>query len=145
MCLLVVRWVGGGAGEGVTVTVEVTNTGEQAGDEVVQLYLRDMVLHAPHTPIAHPTLHGLRFDCASDGIVAFLAPISSACVYVWWWQVASTVQYDKLLKGFQRVSLAPGESTTVTFTLAADDLAVLGLHAYSADHGWVPASSCLVL
>jgi len=59
--------------------------------------------------------------------------------------VASTVQYDKLLKGFERVSLAPGESTTVTFTLVADDLAVLGLHAYSADHGWVPASSCLVL
>ena len=47
--VLVVRWVGGGVGEGVTVTVEVTNTGEQAGDEVVQLYLRDMVLHAPRT------------------------------------------------------------------------------------------------
>ena len=150
--MLAVLWVGvgGGAGEGVTVTVEVTNTGEQAGDEVVQLYLRDMVLHAPHTRIAHLTLHALRFDGASDGILPFPAPISSPLslrvyVRVRWLQVASTVQYDKLLKGFDRVSLAPGESTTVTFTLAADDLAVLGLHAYSADHGCVPASSCLVL
>ena len=75
-----VLWVGGGAGEGVTVTVEVTNTGEWAGDEVVQLYLRDMVLHAPHTRIAHPTFHGLRFDCASDGILALLAPVLRICV-----------------------------------------------------------------
>jgi hypothetical protein len=65
-------------------------------------------------------------------------------VHVWWLQVASTVQYDKLLKGFQRVSLAPGESTTVTFTLEADDLAVLGLHAYSADHGCVCTRACVV-
>lgn len=31
------------AGDGVTVTVEVTNTGKRTGDEVVQVYLRDEV------------------------------------------------------------------------------------------------------
>ncbi len=31
------------AGEGVAVSVDVTNTGQRAGDEVVQVYLRDLV------------------------------------------------------------------------------------------------------
>lgn len=61
----------------VTATVNVTNTGTVAGDEVVQLYIND--------------------------------------------PVASLSQPVRRLRGFQRVTLAPGETTTVTFTLDRDD------------------------
>ena len=62
------------------VSVRVTNTGKRAGDEVVQLYVRD--------------------------------------------DVASITRPVKQLRGFQRVSLQPGEAKTVTFTLGFDDLAM---------------------
>jgi beta-glucosidase len=60
----------GPAGE-ATVTVDVTNTGSRAGDEVVQLYVHD--------------------------------------------RVASVTRPVKALRGFERVTLAPGERKTVTF------------------------------
>ena len=44
-------------GESATVTVEVENTGDRAGDEVVQLYLRDVVASVP-VPRHH--LEGVR-------------------------------------------------------------------------------------
>lgn len=65
------------------VSVEVTNTGQRVGDEVVQLYLRD--------------------------------------------DDASVVRPVRELKGFRRVSLRPGETQTVRFTLRPDDLAFYGL------------------
>jgi beta-glucosidase len=61
------------------ISVDVTNSGARAGDEVVQLY------------VSYP-----------DSVVA--RPI-------------------KELKGFHRLSLAPGETRTVEFTLAAAQLA----------------------
>jgi beta-glucosidase len=64
-----------------TVSVEVTNTGDRAGDEVVQMYVRD--------------------DFASVG------------------------RYNKMLKGFERISLKPVETKTVTFTLGFDELNIL--------------------
>ena len=67
--------------ESTTVSVDVTNTGDRAGDEVVQMYVRD--------------------DYASVG------------------------RYNKMLKGFERISLKPGETKTVTFTLGFDELNVL--------------------
>lgn len=69
-----------GPGASVTVEVDVTNTGDRAGDEVVQLYIRD--------------------------------------------QVASVTQPIKVLKGFQRVSLKPGERTTARITLDPDTFAI---------------------
>ena len=63
----------------LTVSMTLTNTGDREGEEVVQLYVRDV--------------------------------ISSATVY------------EKNLRGFERVRLAPGESREVTFTLVPDDLA----------------------
>jgi beta-glucosidase len=39
---------------------------------------------------------------------------------------ASRTPYTRRLRGFERVSLAPGESRTVAFTLAADDLSFTG-------------------
>ncbi len=67
------------AGERLDISVQVRNVGERAGDEVVQLYVRD---------------------------------------------IASTVTRPvKELKGFKRVHLAPGEARTVTFSLAANQLA----------------------
>ena len=64
-----------------TVAVDVTNTGDRKGDEVVQLYVRD--------------------DYASVG------------------------RYLKLLKGFERITLNPGETKTVSFELGFDELALL--------------------
>lgn len=62
----------------VTVSVDVKNTGNRAGDEVVQLYLHQ--------------------------------------------QVASVTRPVKELKGFRRITLAPGEQKTVTFTVGTREL-----------------------
>jgi len=67
-------------GGDVRVSVDVRNSGARAGDEVVQLYTRDLV--------------------------------------------SSVTTYEKNLRGFERVHLAPGETRTVTFTLEPDDLAL---------------------
>jgi beta-glucosidase len=61
-----------------SVTVDVTNTGARAGDEVVQLYVHD--------------------------------------------RVASVTRPVKELRGFERVSLAPGEKKTIRFTLGPEAL-----------------------
>jgi beta-glucosidase len=65
------------------VSVEVTNTGRIAGDEIVQLYIRDVV-SLPTRPIQE-------------------------------------------LKDFARISLAPGETRTVTFHLTPDKLEAFDL------------------
>jgi len=75
------------AGAQVTVRCDVTNTGDRAGDEVVQLYLR-------HRGVPDP------------------API-------------------KELKGFGHISLEPGESKTVEFTLGTAQL-----RSYVEAEGW---------
>lgn len=62
----------------LTVSVEVENTGKRAGDEVVQLYIRDLV--------------------------------------------ASMSRPVKELKGFQRISLQPGEKRRVEFMLGHEHL-----------------------
>jgi beta-glucosidase len=70
-----------GAAGRATVTVDVRNTGPRAGDEVVQLYIRDVV-----SSVTRPT---------------------------------------KELRGFERVSLGPGGTKTVTFTLGPDALSLI--------------------
>lgn len=72
----------------ISVTVDVKNTGTVDGDEVVQLYVRDVA--------------------------------------------SSVITYDSQLRGFERVTLAPGEKKTVTFVLQPEDLQILG-----ADYKWV--------
>jgi len=68
--------------EGTTrVSVDVENTGRQAGVETAQLYIRERF-----TPVATPV---------------------------------------KQLRGFERVSLEPGQRKTVTFTLGPEDLQLL--------------------
>ena len=62
----------------VTASVDVTNTGSRAGDDVVQLYLHD--------------------------------------------PVASISQPVRRLRGFQRVTLTPGQTKTVSFTLDRNDV-----------------------
>src|SRR5580765_6592211 len=64
----------------VTVSVDVQNTGTRPGDEVVQLYTRDMV--------------------------------------------SSVTTYEKNLRGFERITLQPGEKKNVTFTLTPADLSL---------------------
>jgi beta-glucosidase len=67
-----------GAGERLTASVEVENTGRRAGDEVVQLYIRDVA--------------------------------------------SSVTRPVRELKGFERVTLRPGEKRRVTFTLTPEHL-----------------------
>ena len=67
-----------------TVTLNVSNTGNSAGDEIVQLYVHD--------------------------------------------KVSSVITYDSQLRGFERISLQPGETKQVTFTLAPEDLQLLDRH-----------------
>jgi beta-glucosidase len=64
------------------ISAEISNTGEQAGSEVVQLYVRDLV--------------------------------------------ASMTRPVRELKGFQRISLQPGETRRVTFKLNEADLQFWG-------------------
>jgi len=64
----------------VTISADITNTGSRAGDEVVQLYLHELV--------------------------------------------TSVTTYEKNLRGFERIQLAPGETKTVSFTLTRDDLTI---------------------
>jgi hypothetical protein len=61
----------------VTASVDVANTGDRKGDEVVQVYLHD--------------------------------------------PVASISQPVRRLRGFERLTLAPGEQRTVSFTLDGSD------------------------
>lgn len=70
-----------------TVSVVVTNTGTRQGEEVVQLYVRDVV--------------------------------------------ASVTRPKRMLKGFEKISLRPGESREVRFTLTAEDLSF-----HRADMTW---------
>lgn len=72
-------------GDSVTITAEVTNTGQIAGDEVVQLYIHQ--------------------KWGSDSL-----PMRE-------------------LKGFERVTLQPGETKTVTFQLGPDELSYWSTNA----------------
>jgi beta-glucosidase len=72
-----------GANDSLRVDVDVTNTGQRAGDEVVQLYVRD--------------------------------------------DVGSVTRPVMELKRFRRVTLAPGQKTTITWTLGVGDLAFTDL------------------
>ena len=66
------------ANESVNVTIDVKNTGPRAGDEIVQLYIRDLV--------------------------------------------SSVTRPVKELKDFKRITLSPGETKQVSFTVTPDKL-----------------------
>jgi beta-glucosidase len=68
--------------ESTSLSVNVTNTGNRPGDEVVQLYIHDILSSRVTRPL-------------------------------------------KLLKGFQRITLLPGETRTVTFTIDRKQLEFL--------------------
>jgi beta-glucosidase len=70
------------ADESTTLSVDVTNTGSRAGDEVVQFYVHDVLSERVTRPV-------------------------------------------KLLKGFQRITLQPGETRTVTFSVGREQLQFL--------------------
>ena len=79
----------------IDVSVDLTNTGSRAGDEVVQLYVR-----YPESRVERPL---------------------------------------KQLRGFQRTTLAPGETRTATIRLAAADLVYwdVARHAWTVEPGRV--------
>jgi beta-glucosidase len=70
------------ASETAILSVDVTNTGDRAGDEVVQFYVHDILSERVTRPV-------------------------------------------KLLKGFQRISLQPGETRTVSFPVSREQLQFL--------------------
>lgn len=75
------------------VSVTVTNTGQRAGDEIVQLYIRDLV-----SSVARPVME---------------------------------------LKDFRRITLAPGASKTINFTITPDKLSFLDLNMNrTVEPGW---------
>jgi len=77
----------------VEISVDVRNTGDMAGDEVVQLYIRD--------------------------------------------EVSSVIRFEKELRGFERISLAPGETKTVHFTLTPEELQMLDRNMnWIVEPGW---------
>jgi beta-glucosidase len=94
-------------GSSLTVTVDVTNTGALAGDEVVQLYIHQ--------------------------------------------QAGSDSRPMRQLKGFERLTLQPGEMKTVTFHLGPDELSYWSTHLgkqvqEAADFDiWVGADSTATL
>jgi beta-glucosidase len=63
--------------------VDIKNTGKREGDEVVQLYLRDVL--------------------------------------------SSVTTYEKVLRGFERVRLKPGEKKTLTFRLGRADMEMIDI------------------
>ena len=80
-------------GDPTKVTVTVTNVGQRAGDEIVQLYIRDLV-----SSVTRPVME---------------------------------------LKDFKRISLAPGESRVVEFTITPDKLTFLNLNMETVvEPGW---------
>lgn len=68
----------------IQVSFDITNTGKRAGDEIVQLYVKD--------------------------------------------KVSSVISYESLLRGFERVSLQPGETKNIQFTLHPEDLEILDIN-----------------
>lgn len=84
----------------VTVSVDITNTGNRAGKETVQLYI------------------GQRSPKVERPV--------------------------KELKGFEKVSLLPGETKTVNFTITTDMLAYYSVdhHDWKADNGQYTAYVC---
>jgi len=72
------------AGQEVVVSIEVKNSGKREGDEVVQLYLKDLL--------------------------------------------SSVTTYEKVLRGFERVRLKPGEKKTLTFSLGRQDMELIDIH-----------------
>jgi len=74
----------GGKDAALTVAASITNTGQRAGEEVVQLYIR-----LQGTSVAQPL---------------------------------------RALKGFERVTLAPGETKNLRFTLSPDAFAIWNDH-----------------
>ncbi len=77
----------------VEISIDVRNTGDIAGDEVVQLYIRD--------------------------------------------EVSSVIRFEKELRGFERISLTPGETKTVHFILTPEELQMLDRNMnWMVEPGW---------
>ena len=69
------------AGESAQVTVDVTNTGKIAGDEVVQLYIRDEVASVARPPLQLKGFQRVHLQPGETKTVAFTIGHNELCFY----------------------------------------------------------------
>ena len=72
---------GAASGESIAITLKVTNTGKVAGDEVVQLYLRDVYASAPRPVKELKGYIRVGLDPKESKTVTFHLPIDQLAFY----------------------------------------------------------------
>jgi beta-glucosidase len=109
------------AGKAVKVTVDITNTGQLAGDEVAQLYITDMQASVP-TPIRQLAgFERIRLAPGQTRSVTFtVKPMQMTCVRDDGMRMIEPGQFELSAGGGQPVPSTPGNVVKATFTVTGE-------------------------